>query len=152
MAEVESNTNAILETLMSKACFQKDFLSKYFTHFTWVKICRTLTSLYHFENLNKQHQIIAELKQEEATIICQMKQSPKEFEPKNLRIKIDCYEPYNIAAGMGYNIKNEPSVIQRPAQNISKPALSVQKEPFQKYRRSYFYSLQIISKNWCFSL
>ena len=76
-----------------------------------------------------------------------MQQKPKEFDPARLEIQIECPEPENIAAGMAYNIKNEQSIIQRPAQIISKPAPSVQKEPFQKYRRSYFYSLQIISKN-----
>ena len=106
-----------------------------------------LSSLYPLGNFTKQNEVIAELKQKEATIIRKMQQKPQEFDPTKLEIQIDCPEPKNIAAEMTYNIKNEQSIIQRPAQIISKPAPSVQKEPFQKYRRSYFYSLQIISKN-----
>jgi len=72
---------------------------------------------------------IAELKQKEATIIRKMQQKPQEFDPTKLEIQIDCPEPKNIAAGLTYNIKNEQSIIQRPAQIISMPAASVQKEP-----------------------
>ena len=103
--------------------------------------------MYPLGNFTKQNEVIAELKQKEATIIRKMQQKPQEFDPTKLEIQIDFPEPKNIAAEMTYNIKNEQSIIQRPAQIISKPAPSVQKEPFQKYRRSYFYSLQIISKN-----
>ena len=53
-----------------------------------------------------------------------MQQNPKIFDPKKLKIKIDCPATQNIAAEMTYDTKNEQSVIELPAQ-------SIQKEPFQ---------------------
>ena len=87
--------------------------------------------MYPLGNFTKQNEVIAELKQKEATIIRKMQQKPQEFDPTKLEIQIDCPQPENIAAGIGFHIKNEQSIIQRPAQIISKPAPSVQKEPFQ---------------------
>ena len=60
-----------------------------------------------------------------------MQQHPKEFDPARLEIQIKSPEPENIEAGMGFSIKNEQSVVQRPVKNISMQAQNVQKEPFQ---------------------
>ena len=80
--------------------------------------------LYHFEIFTKRNENIAALKQEEATIICQMQQNPKIFDPKKLKIKIDCPATQNIAAEMTYDTKNEQSMSDLPAK-------SIQKEQFQ---------------------
>ena len=90
-----------------------------------------LSSLYPLGNFTKQNEVIAELKQKEATIIRKMQQNPKDFDPKKLKIQIECPQPENIAAGIGFHIKNEQSVIQPPVQNISQPIQSIKKEPFQ---------------------
>ena len=79
-----------------------------------------------------------------------MQQNPKDFDPKKLKIQIECPQPENIAAGIGFHIKNEQSVIQPPVQNISQPIQGIQKEPFQitgAPRRSYFYFFQTISQH-----
>ena len=106
---------------MNKACFPISF--------SWLTIKYVTDCMYRFENFTKQNEVIAELKQQEATIIRQLRQQPKEFDPARLEIQIKSQEPENIAAGMGFNIKNEQSVVQRPVKNISMKAQNVQKEP-----------------------
>ena len=48
----------------------------------------------------------------------QMQESPKQFDPRKLKINIEYPEPRNIASGMGFKIQNQQSIIPQRAHSI----------------------------------
>ena len=67
------------------------------------------------------------MKAEEAEIIRQMQQSPKQFDPSKLKINVECPEPRNIGSGMSFNIQNQQPLTPQPTNTISQPAQTQEK-------------------------
>ena len=67
------------------------------------------------------------MKAEEAKIIRQMQQSPKQFDPSKLKIDVECPEPMEIANGMSYHIQNQQPVAPQATNRIPQPAQTQEK-------------------------
>ena len=59
-----------------------------------------------------------------------MQQSPKDFDPSKLKIKIECPEPRDIAAGIKFNIQNQQPIIKQRT-NMPSEFVQTTQEKFQ---------------------
>ena len=59
-----------------------------------------------------------------------MQQSPKDFDPSKLKIKIECPEPRDIAAGINFNIQNQQPIIKQRT-NMPSEFVQTTQEKFQ---------------------
>ena len=48
----------------------------------------------------------------------QMQQSPKQFDPRKLKIIIECPEPRNIAGRMGFHMQNQQPIVPQRTNKI----------------------------------
>ena len=59
-----------------------------------------------------------------------MQQSPKDFDPSKLKIKIECPEPRDIAAGINFSIQNQQPIIKQRT-NMPSQLVQTTQEKFQ---------------------